>query len=103
LLNFLKHSFSFVINKTIFFSAFLLVLLHVFDSVVSRNTISNQDASSLIGAHIDPLFCPVGVFGDSLNRAAGHVHLTELQKLAFSDYRNIIDLGGGGGGDGDKM
>jgi len=73
------------------------VLLHVFDSGVSCNIISNQDVSSLIGAHIDPLFCPVGVFVDRLNGAAGHdTQLTELQKLAFSDYQDIINFLRGG-------
>jgi len=77
------------------------VLLHVSDSLIFCNTISNQDASSLISAHIDPLFCPVGVFVDRLNRAAGHdAQLTELQKLASSDYQDVIEFfWGRGGGD----
>ena len=63
------------------------MLLQVFDSVISCNIISNQDASSLNGIRIDPLFCPVVFFGDRLNNAAGHdAKLTEVQKLAFSDY-----------------
>jgi hypothetical protein len=61
-------------------SAFLLVLLHIFGSSVFCNTISNQDASSFTGAHIDQLFCAIGAFGDHLNRAAGHdAHLIEVQ------------------------
>jgi hypothetical protein len=63
------------------------VLLHVIVSVVSCNIISNQDSSSFIRAHIDPFVPPYRPIGDRLNGAAGHdAQLTEVQKLAFSDY-----------------
>jgi hypothetical protein len=61
-------------------SYFLLLLSHLFGIVVFSNTISNQDASSFIGAHIDPLLSPIGVFVDRLNRTPGHdAQLTDLQ------------------------
>jgi hypothetical protein len=59
------------------------VLLHYSDSLVFRNNISNQDASSFIGAHVDH----TGVFGGLLNIATVHdACLTEVQKVSFNDY-----------------
>jgi hypothetical protein len=58
-----------------------------FVSFVSFNTISNQGASSIICAHIDSIFSPIGVFVDQLKRAPGHVaQLTGLQKASFKNY-----------------
>jgi hypothetical protein len=68
-------------------SAFLLVLSHLFGSLVFFNTISNQGASSFICAHIDTFFSPIGVFVDQLNRAPGHdIQLTGVQKVSFKNY-----------------
>jgi hypothetical protein len=61
-------------------SSFLLLLSHLFGREVFSNTISNQDASSFIGAHIDTLLSPIGVFVDRLNRALSHdAQLTDLR------------------------
>jgi len=65
---------------------FSLVFLQFSDSLVFSNTISNQEASSLIGAHIDPFVLSFGVFDDRLNRAAVHdAQLTEVQRVSFID------------------
>jgi hypothetical protein len=56
------------------------LLSHLFGREVLSNTISNEDASSFIGAHIDPFFSPIGVFVECLNRAPRHdAHPTDLQ------------------------
>jgi hypothetical protein len=59
------------------------VVLLISDSLIFRKIISNQDASSFIGAHIDH----TGVFGELLNTATVHAaHLTGVQKVPFNDY-----------------
>jgi hypothetical protein len=51
-------------------------------SVNFCNTVSNQNASSFISAHIYTMFCPIGVFADRLKRAPGHdAQLTEVHEV----------------------
>ena len=63
------------------------MLLQVFTNSVFYNSFSNQDASSLIGAHIALLFFPIGIFGDRPIRSRGQdAQLTEVHELSFNDY-----------------
>ena len=63
------------------------MFLQFSDGLVFCKTISNQEASSLIGAHIDPFVLSFGIFGERLNGVPGHdAQLTELYKVCFSDY-----------------
>jgi hypothetical protein len=68
--------------SVLFFTCYYTFLIDQF-SVTPFQTKTPHHLSAYILTH---LFCPICVFGDCLNGAAGNdAQLTEVQKMAFSD------------------